>query len=409
MPGATTLYFPEVGPSWEDWVQVVNVGTESTKVLAIARHAGNGQALWSEEKELSPFECWTPNVEAVKQNSSMQFTADQPIVAERHMHEGTNILDFVGAAVEYETVGQRLFFPELVAGAQDWFRFLNVGEADALINIVLRDRNGNVLRQIHRNVPPLHCWDINEGGMGNVTGTVEVQSSQPIVGERHLHYQGGKTSVGQFGQVISDAPKTLYFPEVGPAWHDWVIIVNVGQEDAKISMVSREDGTGNPVWSIEQSRLRPFECWTPNMESIKIKSSVEARGDQPIIAERHMHSGTSIIDLPGASAEGGHVGRRLFFPEVYTGAKDWFRFLNVDEADALINIVIRNRNGDIIRQLHNSVRPFCCWDVDDRRMGNVRGTVEVQSSQAIVGERHMHYTGRHKGAVVGAYGVVIGE
>ena len=26
MPAATTLYFPEVGPQWEDWVQVINVG-----------------------------------------------------------------------------------------------------------------------------------------------------------------------------------------------------------------------------------------------------------------------------------------------------------------------------------------------------------------------------------------------
>ena len=55
------------------------------------------------------------------------------------------------------------------------------------------------------------CWDIAEGQMGNVTGTVEVQSSQPIVGERHLHYQGGKTCVGQYGQVISDAPKNIIF------------------------------------------------------------------------------------------------------------------------------------------------------------------------------------------------------
>ena len=30
MAGATTLYFPEVGPQWEDWVQVINVGTEET-------------------------------------------------------------------------------------------------------------------------------------------------------------------------------------------------------------------------------------------------------------------------------------------------------------------------------------------------------------------------------------------
>ena len=44
----------------------------------------------------------------------MQLTADEPIVAERHMHKDPNILDFVGAAEEYETVGLRYFFQKLV-------------------------------------------------------------------------------------------------------------------------------------------------------------------------------------------------------------------------------------------------------------------------------------------------------
>lgn len=409
MAGATTLYFPEVGPQWQDWVQVTNVGTESTRVTAIARHARNGQPTWSEEKTIQPFECWTPNVESIKENSSMQFSADQPIVAERHMHRGSNVLDFIGAAPEYETVGQRLFFPELVSGAHDWFRVLNVGEADAHVNITVRNRSGRVLRQRHHVIKPFCCWDLNEGVMGNVTGTVEMQSSQPIVAERHLHYQGGKTSVGQFGQVISDAPRTLFFPEVGPAWEDWVVIVNVGREPAEVTMIARKDDNAQATWTKTHSPLGPFECWTPDMDDIKVKSSVEVRSDQPVVAERHMQSGTAIIDLPGASAEGGHVGIRLFFPEVAAGAWDWFRFLNVGEADAFVNIIVRNKNGDIRRQVHRQIKPLCCVDLDEAAMGKVRGTVEVQSTQPIIGERHLHYQTGHKGAVVGEYGVVIGE
>ena len=53
---ATTLYFPEVGPQWEDWIQVINVGTEETRVTGIARHAANGKPTWTDEKEISPFE-----------------------------------------------------------------------------------------------------------------------------------------------------------------------------------------------------------------------------------------------------------------------------------------------------------------------------------------------------------------
>ena len=408
MAGATTLYFPEVGPQWEDWVQVINVGTEETRVNIIARHARNGQPTWSDEKEISPFECWTPNVEAIKENSSMQFSADQPIVAERHMHKDPNILDFVGAAEEYETVGLRLFFPELVPGALDWFRFLNVGEADALVNIIVRNRRGDTIKQHHHRIKPMCCWDISEGIMGNVRGTLEVHSTQPIVGERHLHYQSGKTCVGQYGQVISDAPRTLYFPETGPAWRDWAIIVNVGRERGEVTLIAHEDGTGKPVNTM-QRELDPFECWMPKMDDIKIKSSVKITSEQPIVAERHMHSGTAIVDLPGASEEGGHVGIRLFFPEVASGAKDWFRFLNVGEVDALVNIVVRNKKGDVRRSLHRRIKPNCCADVDEAAMGNVRGSVEAQSTQPIVGERHLHYQSGHKGAVVGEYGIVIGE
>ncbi|MCZ6676280.1 MAG: hypothetical protein O7E52_03415 [Candidatus Poribacteria bacterium] len=206
MLGARTLYFPEVGPVWEDWVQVINVGSAPTKVLAIARHSHTGQPVWSEEKTIDSFECWTPNVEAVKEKPSMQFSADEPIVAERHMHKGTNVLDFVGAAVEYETVGLRLFFPELVSGAWDWFRFLNVGETDALINMVIRNRNGDVIRQHQHTNPSLRCWEVDERVMGNTTGTVKVQSTQAIVGERHLHYRGRHAGavVGEYGVVIGE-------------------------------------------------------------------------------------------------------------------------------------------------------------------------------------------------------------
>ena len=406
--GAKTLYFPEVGPQWEDWVQVINVGSEPTKVLAIARHASNGQPVWSEEKTIASFEAWVPNVEAIKVNSSMQFSADQPIVAERHMHNKSNVVDLIGAAEEYETVGKRLFFPEISSGAQDWFRFLNVSEVDAVLSMIVRDRSGKVIWQHQHTIRPQTSWSVNEGLMPQASGTLAVMSTQAIVGERHMHYQGGKTTVGQFGQVITDGAKTLFLPEVGPVWHDWVVVVNLSHQEAKVSMIARQDNNGQPVWS-KESTLNPFQCWTPPMDEVKIKSSVEIKSDQPIAAERHMHRGTEIIDLPGASVEGGFVGRRLFFPEIYAGAYDWFRILNISEADALISLVVRNRKGEVTNQRRGTVKPFHCWDFDDNTLKNIVGTVEVISTQPVIAERHMHYQSGHKGAVVGAYGVVIGE
>jgi hypothetical protein len=202
MPGKT-LYFAEVGPNWADWVQVVNVGNAPAHVVCLARDS-EGKPVWSQEKTVQPFTGWTPNMESIKTMTWMQISANQPIVAERHMHSGTNVLDFAGACPENKTVGRRMVFPELVAGAHDWFRFLNVSDQEAHLTFVVRAPDGRVSRQLSRVIPGHRWWDVDDQTFGNIQGTIEVTSTQPIVGERHLHYQGGKVSVGQIGQVLDD-------------------------------------------------------------------------------------------------------------------------------------------------------------------------------------------------------------
>ncbi|MBM3213455.1 hypothetical protein FJZ36_00840 [Candidatus Poribacteria bacterium] len=203
MPTGTVLYFAQLDPVWQDWVQIVNVGNAPAKVVAVARDE-NGNAIWSKENTLSPFVGWNLAVEEVKVTTSLQVSANQPIVGERHCHLGTQVLDFAGACVEDKTVGRRLFFPELVAGAGEWFRFLNVGNADAHVSFCTRTVDGRIVRQLSHVIPPSRWWQVGDAEMGDIQGTVEVTSTQPIVGERHLHYQGGKTAVGQLGQVLDD-------------------------------------------------------------------------------------------------------------------------------------------------------------------------------------------------------------
>ncbi len=198
---ARTLYFAELGPIWNDWIQVVNVGNAPTRVTCLAKN-GEAQAIWSQEHRVAPFAGWLPSVQDITVSASLTITADQPIVAERHMHRNTEVLDFAGASPESKTVGRRLFFPELVPGALDWFRILNVSEADAHVSITVRNSQGGVARQRSRNIRPFRWWDVDEKEMGNVRGTVELVSTQPIVAERHLHYKGGKVTVGQLGQVL---------------------------------------------------------------------------------------------------------------------------------------------------------------------------------------------------------------
>jgi hypothetical protein len=112
------------------------------------------------------------------------------------------MLDFPGAALENRTVANRLLFPELYSGAHDWIRVFNVGEKEALISIVARDVNGRILRQLQGKARSLGWWDLSDRNIGQINGTLEVMSSQPVVAERHMTYSGNRTSVGQLGVAI---------------------------------------------------------------------------------------------------------------------------------------------------------------------------------------------------------------
>jgi hypothetical protein len=201
MPAPTTIYFAQLDPIWQDWVQLVNVGNAPARVVCLARDI-NANAVWSAENTLNPFCGWTPLVETVKVSTSLQVTSNQPIVGERHCHYGSQVLDFPGASVECKTIGRRLFFPELVAGAGEFFRFLNVGDVDAHVTLTIRTTDGRVMRQRSNVIPSYRWWDVSDNETGDWQGTVEVTSSQPILGERHLHYAGGQTAVGQLGQAL---------------------------------------------------------------------------------------------------------------------------------------------------------------------------------------------------------------
>ena len=145
---ATTLYFAQLDPTWHDWVQVVNVGNAPARVTCIGRNI-EAKTIWTAEHTLPPYHTWTPAVDAPKQSVSLEVRSDgQPIVVRQ------------------------------VATAR-------------------------VVIQRSQVVKPFGWWEVGDQVMGGaVQGTVEVVSTQPIVGERHLHYKGGQIAVGQLGQVL---------------------------------------------------------------------------------------------------------------------------------------------------------------------------------------------------------------
>ena len=119
MPAPSTIYFPQVARGgWADWVEVVNVGTEEANVTALARDQ-NGNAVWSVSKRIVSFQCWVVPVEGQADKKgvevSLEVSADQPILGERHCHHQSQVLDFPGAAIELDSAGTKLFFPEIAS------------------------------------------------------------------------------------------------------------------------------------------------------------------------------------------------------------------------------------------------------------------------------------------------------
>jgi len=409
MPAPTKIYFSQIAVGWEDWVQIVNVSQEPANVIAIARNL-QAQTVWSQNAKLNPFQAWTVAADTVNVPASLVVSSDKPIVGERHCHSETQVLNFPGASPEGMNVGIRLFFPEIFSGGTDWFQIFNTGQQKASINVIVRYSDGRIHKQFgHPGVDPLSWWNFSDTEVGNVTGTVELMSTQPIVGERHLHYTTTHhgSAVGQLGQVLDKPTMTLHFPELSEFWNDWIQIVNVSNERAKATAIARNQG-GGTVWS-EEATLNSFQTWNPNVEQIKGNTSVSVTADKHIVGERHDHRETQVLNFPGASIEMRTAGRRLFFPEIYTGGLDWFRFMNIGAAECRVTVVVRDRNGAVKNQRNSpGIPPMGYWIITDKEIGNITGTMEALCTQPTVGERHLHYSANvHKGVAIGQFGQVI--
>jgi hypothetical protein len=416
MPVPTKIYFGQIASGqWDDWVQVVNVSNDQSQVIAVARDI-NGNTVWSDEKTLKPFQAWVVPVEPVSKNQELSLTvsSNQGVVGERHCHLGTEVLAFPGANAEMRSIGRMIFFPEIAAGCADFFRVFNVSDQLAIVNVIVRDINGKITKQFSNQIPPLGFWSFFDQDVGNTQGTLELISTQLIVSERHLHY--GEVikgvAVGQLGQVmnVSPLPTKVHFGQIAPgAWGDWVQVINHSEQRAKLSAIARTS-QGQAVWSSEKE-LDPYQGWIVPVDPVANQEdlSLTVSSDQHVVSEHHCYYEKQMIVLPGANAEARTAGRRLFYPELVAGSADHFRVLNITDQPTLISAIVRNTEGIIVNQISSGqIPPFAYWTPMDDVTGNAQGTMEMLSTQIIVGERHLHYGQQyHPGVAIGQLGQVI--
>jgi hypothetical protein len=415
MPAPTKIYFGQIASgAWADWVQVVNVSNEDSQVMAIARNE-KAETVWSGEKTLKPFQAWVVPVEpaSVKQELSLVVSSNKGIVGERHCHLGTQVLAFPGAAPELKSVGRRHFYPNLTSGAADFFRVFNVSDQPAMVNTIIRDLNGKVVKQLSNQIVPLGFINFFDTDVGNTEGTLELVSTQVIVSERHLHYGGSLqgVAIGQLGQVMDvGQPATkVHFAQIAAGvWGDWVQVINHSDEQAKLLAVARDE-LGETKWSGEKT-LEPYQGWIVPVDPVaNVKDfSLTVSSSSHIVGERHCHLEKQVLPFPGANYETRTAGTTLFFPELVAGSYDFFRILNITDQQALVNAIVRNTEGVIVRQNSGQIPPFGYWTLPDEATNNAQGTLEIMSTQIVVGERHLHYGQQyHPGVAIGQLGQVL--
>ena len=87
----------------------------------------------------------------------------------------------------------KIYFPQVASGGwADWVEVVNVGAEEANITALARDQNGNVVWSYSKKIVPFQCWLVPVEGQADSRGvevSLEVSSDQPILGERHCHYQ----------------------------------------------------------------------------------------------------------------------------------------------------------------------------------------------------------------------------
>lgn len=196
------LYFPQIITTWNDWIEVINIGSGEARINIIGRNY-NGKLIWKQESALFPLNSHIITLNDVDENDiSLQIISDQPLVGQRYIYSESGVTILLGASEQTKTVGKKYFLlSELLPDTVDWFRFLNVGEVDSKLYFVFRTNKGEFITDRDFFLAPFCWWDVGqeERNIGGDTN-FEVVSSQPLIIERHIYYRskGGQKMMNAY-------------------------------------------------------------------------------------------------------------------------------------------------------------------------------------------------------------------
>ncbi len=428
------------GETWNSSFQIMNLGS-SPATVTIGYYTQTGQLFAQTQKPINPnsaINVYVPNELQGTFLGNVVISSDQEIAAiGSHLVTWPNgeISSVQYSAVDSSQLSQTLYVPTLVKnfGAAGWTSRLdiqNAGTSSAQVTIRFYDNNGNPLQYQHSvNIALNGSAIVDVAQISQIPsgfiGSAVVNSTQMVAGVVDLVSSDNRVE----GYNMIPAPASrVFFPTIlrsfgANSWTSSFQLMNVGSAPVDVILKYYQSENPNPI-RVETITLKPFQAVNRFQGNEGFLSPgwlgsvvAEVVGGSPVLVGIGSQSSYA-PGKKGASAYNG-VGQgqvSVLYPTIlnHFGASDFvtsFQVMNVGSQTANISIQYFDNNGNLVKQLSDSLAPFTTknrYQPSDGLPSGFQGSVKVTSTngQPLVGVGSQNALGR-QGDTVAQYNAIL--
>lgn len=345
-----------------------------------------------------PFSRLTISVDAIlpAAECSALVEASQPVVVERAMYFNGWNGGHCTIGVTSPSTNWYLAEGYTAESFDEWILIQNPGAETAGVQLYLRTHLGEEVRREYLVSPrsrfTVHVDDILPAS----EVSAQVVSSQPVVVERAQYFNNMRSGTGSIAAKSTSCQ--WYFAEgyTGNGFEDWILVQNPSDQQAHIRLYFLMQG--GERW-MEPCTVAPKRRFTfpvhqvlPNREV-----SVVVESDCPVVAERAVYWGRRVEGH--ASLGSPFPDFTWFFAEGYTGGgfEEWLLVGNPTGKGAMVEFTFMFPDGSS-RGLQVYVDCYSRFTLNVKSIvGEVEVSIRVNSSQPVVAERAIYFSGGRGG------------
>ncbi len=277
-----------------------------------------------------------------------------------------------------------------------WLLIQNPGDQPADVRVTFMQPGGVNTEQSYSVLPHSRFTIHVDNILPAAEVSTYVESSQPVVAERAVYFNGGLAGHDTVG--VNHASNTWYLAEgyTGGDFDEWVLIQNPGDADAVINVQFQTQDQG--VVDCDYS-LPPRSRFTIHVDNILPDSQVSTYvgSSQPVVVERaqylnSMRSGSCSIGARSPSST-------WFFAEGYTadGFEEWLLIQNPWDESALVDLTFMELDGTNTT-MRFTVPARSRYTVPvHQELPDSQVSIEVSSKIPVIAERAMYWKTRSDG------------